>query len=388
MAKKRPVKKKRARRVKVTPEFIKKAMIKKAKEKEWKPLWKGPEEDGVTQSLLSRFLVCRERFRLTVVEGLREADHYRHALEYGQMWHACEEEYARTKGADDNWQRALLDYAKQLCVKYRLEQDRIQKDYNVCRTQFPIYLDYRKKQKCTQLLAEQTFEVPYKLPSGRTVKLRGKWDGVNLVGAGKKAGIYLLEHKTKGQIVEEKIAGQLQFDLQTMTYLVALEEVQKNPTGDTLVGLSCNPLKGVIYNVVRRPLAGGKHSIRPHAAKSLKTKPDVPAETMDHYYARLGGLIAEEPEYYFMRWTVTVTQAEIERFKREFLDPILEQLCEWWDWIVSKPEDIFAESVHYRTPYGVYNILAEGGTSPLDEYLATGSMTELERATTLFEELE
>ncbi len=33
------------------------------------PVWKGPEVDGVTQSLLSRYLTCKERFRLLVIEG-------------------------------------------------------------------------------------------------------------------------------------------------------------------------------------------------------------------------------------------------------------------------------------------------------------------------------
>ena len=45
------------------------------------PLWKGPTEDGITQSLLSRFLVCRERFRLKVIEGLAPEDRFSHYRE-------------------------------------------------------------------------------------------------------------------------------------------------------------------------------------------------------------------------------------------------------------------------------------------------------------------
>ena len=36
----------------------------KGKEINTGPAWKGPEVDGITQSLLSKFLVCRERFRI------------------------------------------------------------------------------------------------------------------------------------------------------------------------------------------------------------------------------------------------------------------------------------------------------------------------------------
>ena len=57
-------------------------------------IWDGPEEDGITQSLLSRFLVCRERFRILVVDGLKPVDQFSSRIEYGQMWHLCEENLA------------------------------------------------------------------------------------------------------------------------------------------------------------------------------------------------------------------------------------------------------------------------------------------------------
>jgi hypothetical protein len=56
-----------------------------------KPLWSGPDGEGpnggITFSLLSRFLVCRERFRLHALEGWRTQDGFNHRLEYGNMWH-------------------------------------------------------------------------------------------------------------------------------------------------------------------------------------------------------------------------------------------------------------------------------------------------------------
>jgi hypothetical protein len=44
--------------------------------------------------------------------------------------------------------------------------------------------------------------------------------------------------------------------------------------------------------------------------------------------------------------------------------------------------------MHWRHPYGVFDALNEGGSSDLDEYLETGSTVGLERASTLFPELE
>ena len=121
--------------------------IKKRETKE--PLWKGPEEDGVTQSMLGRFLCCRERFRLLVVEGLAEADGFNHRIEYGNMWHVCEEEFASSpgnvmKGSSKNqgWENQLRKYCQKLCAKYPLAQEQIDKWYNVCKLQFPIYVKY------------------------------------------------------------------------------------------------------------------------------------------------------------------------------------------------------------------------------------------------------
>ncbi|KKN19993.1 hypothetical protein LCGC14_0940110 [marine sediment metagenome] len=357
-------------------------------------LWKGPEVDGITQSMLSRFLMCRERFRVLVVDGLRPVDTFNHRIEYGSMWHICEEAFTKNpveaKVFKSYWAEILRQYAKKLCRKYPLQQEQIQHWYNVCKIQFPIYLDYWAKHKVAEhrvsLLQEQTFSVPYQLPCGRVVKLRGKWDGVDLIGKGRNAGVYLVEHKTKGDINEEQIKQQFQFDLQMMFYLVALDQEAVTSRPDSFLP-DAYPIKGVMYNVVRRPLSGGKGSIRRH--KATKTKPE---ETVEHFYSRLAGIIAEEPATYFMRWKVEVTQQDVLRFKREFLTPILEQLCDWWAW-VSNDNDLYGRNmddgrvVHWRTPFGMYNVLAEGGATDLDEHLATGSTLGLEHADSLFREL-
>ena len=44
--------------------------------------------DGITYSLLSKFFVCRERFRLSTVEGWSETG-LQSGLEFGSAFHAC-----------------------------------------------------------------------------------------------------------------------------------------------------------------------------------------------------------------------------------------------------------------------------------------------------------
>lgn len=383
-----------------------------------RPVWKGPEVDGITYSLLCRFLCCRERFRILTVEGLKPAESFNHRLEYGQMWHTCEEALAAAAPTrSPGWQKALLNYCQRLCGAHPTQQQQIDHWYNVCKVQFPIYVDWWAKHldvaERRPLLQEQVFDVPYRLPSGRTVRLRGKWDSVDLIGSGKEAGVYLQENKTKGDIDEIQLRRQLAsgFDLQTMLYLVALGEYRpevsdKLPVGmrDNYIGSKTLPLLGIRYNVVRRPLSGGKGSIVQH--KPTKSNPR--GESSREYYARLAGIIKEDPAYYFMRWKVEIGSANVARFRRECLDPILENLLDWWEWI-RKSQDNFSpndgcespcrhldggdydrpvhSSVHWRHPFGVYNVLDEGGSSDLDIYLASGSEVGLQRTDNLFPEL-
>jgi len=191
-------------------------------------------------------------------------------------------------------------------------------------------------------------------------------------------GVYLFETKTKGDIKEQQLCRQLGFDLQVMIYLIALDHWPAKE-------LKERPIHGVRYNVIRRPLSGGAGSIRKHKP----TKGNPTGETDEEYYARLGEVILEASETFFMRWKVEVTPQDVKKFRHEFLDNALEELCDWWHWVDSPAgrRDPFSDPIHYRLPYGIYNPLLEGGSSDLDEYLDTKSEIGLSRGNPLFGEL-
>lgn len=423
------------------------------------PVWKGPAhpEGGITFSLLSRYLVCKERFRLLVVEGLKPIDHFNHRLEYGSMWHVCEEVYAGQFGAPSAetggqpttestaaykpWHQALKTYCQGLTAKYRFDQGEIDKWYNVCRAQFPLYVEHWKQQRDQQngqtrrpLLQEEAFAVDYELPSGRMIILRGKWDSVELCGH----QMVLMENKTKGDIDEEQIKRQLGFDLQTMIYLVALSNTNLEELGASEAHINIDTPYSIRYNVVRRPLSGGEGTIVRHKAtagakcpkckgagrvvvkKGIIKTPEIcpkcegacriggkPEETHEHFYDRVAQYIRDNPKHFFMRWDVGVSVADIARFCRECLDPILENLLddwEWWEYLASEYDGSGHLDVwdwqhrqahtfphhyprHYRHPFGVWNALDEGGSSDFDRYLTDGSEVGLQRTTNLFPEL-
>jgi hypothetical protein len=364
------------------------------------PLWAGPcdsgPQGGITFSLLSRFISCRERFRIAVMEGLRPVNAFNHRIAFGSMWHVCEEAYSSPDTGPECqlWNVELQRAAQNLCRQYPMSQEQVDYWYNICRVTFPLYVDYWAKHPDMiarrPLLSEQSFSVPYPLPSKRVVTLRGKWDSVDMVGEGKGARVILQENKTKGDVREAQLRRQLRFDLQLGVYLTALHQYQRDSFWwrankvwrDLRIG-------GVRYNVVRRPLSGGKGSIVRH--KPTKSNPE--SESKEAFFLRLRDIIAASPQDYFMRWDVGITQSDILKFRRECLDPILEQLCDWWEAMQDCEGDYFRPPtlhgyVHWRHPYGVFDALNEGGSSDLDEYLETGSTVGLERASTLFPELE
>lgn len=360
--------------------------------------WKGPSVDGITFSLLSRFLVDRERFRLYAIEGLRPAEGFNHRLGYGTMWHICEESLASTGAFNSlnvaphpiEWETPLRNYCRRQCQLFPTQQQLIDHWYNVCKVQFPIYVDYWRAHADVAsripVFQEKKFRVGYMLPSKRVVVLRGKWDAVDIIGAGSEEGVFIQENKTKGDIAEDRVVRQLSFDLQTMLYVIAFE-TEQNAMHSSIPGRAQDlPIKGVRYNAVRRPLSGGKGTIRQH--KPSKSKPA--GESKIEFYKRLGDEIASAPSEYFMRWKVVVDRNDVMTFRRQCLDPLLEYLCDWWEWVTSV-DDPFSNGgnhIHWRHPFGVYNVLDEGGASEFDVYLATGSKAGLEKVSTLFPELE
>ena len=349
-------------------------------------MWQGPcavgPLGGITQSMLVRFMSCRERFRLKYVLGLEPPDRWNKNIGYGNMWHACEEGLA-SGGSDRAWLAKLTEHVRPLYHRYPTQRDELDKWCNVCNVQFPEYvkywLDHPDVQNRTPLMQEQVFDVPYTLPSGRIVRLRGKFDSVDIIKdeVNPKGGVYLMENKTKGDIDKLQVERQLRFDLQTMLYLVALGKSQPYEP------------KGVRYNVIRRPLSGGIGNISPHKAKSTKTK-ITPAETAEQFYKRLrSDYIAADPAYWFFRVRSEVSAQDIQVFRETCLDPLLEQLYWWYDEVTTgKHGNGTYPPLNYRTPFGVWSSLEEGGSTEYDAYLATGSEAGLRRVETMFEELQ
>jgi len=353
--------------------------LKASKPKQWtnkNPLWKGPVEDGITRSMLALFLVCRERFRIKYILGLQPHDKWNHRIGYGDMWHECEE--TLLEGGD--WYTRLQLFASNLIQEYPTQRNEIEKWFNVCKRQFEVYLEHWDNIKSMKRSGFEVLgqEVEFNFLYDDYILLRGKIDGV--LWNSKTSTLVIQENKTKGDIDEESLRQQLSFDLQTMTYLTAAINIYSE----------LKPKKfGVLYNVIRRPLSGGKYSISQlqnvnRGKKGANGKP-LPKreETNTEYYDRLQGLIREDSKFFFCRWDVEVEKQDIDKFKKECLSPILEELAHWYEDIIHGEN-----SGHWRTPYGLYNPMAEGRMGDVDNFLNTGNTAGLKRVDRLFPELK
>lgn len=312
---------------------------------------------------------------------------------YGNMWHECERAHATYEKAGDanetHWHSALLRHTQDMLEQYPLQREEITRWCNTCTVQFPEYIRYWRThpdvQNRTPIMQEQAFDMLYVLPSGRTARLRGKWDSVDLIDD----AIYLQENKTKGDIERTQIERQLKFDLQTMFYLTALGGWGWKETAHVGTIGQVAPINGVRYNVVRRPFSGGKGNIRPHKATGFKE-----AETSEQFYERLRrDYFEDEPSYWFFRIRAEISEQELKVFQDTCLNPLLEHLCWWYDKITDKIDHGYVDyrgcpPMHYRTPFGVYSALEEGGSTEYDAFLETGSKVGLRHTDELFTELK
>lgn len=351
------------------------AMPARATQSKSSPLWTGPggtgRNGGLTFSLLTKFLDCRWKFRVRVYEGLKTSDKFLHRLEFGNMWHACKE------GGKD-WRQYLQRVIDQLSLDYPMERGTITHWQEVVLKLYPEYLKYTATMGMSprkSLCREQVFDILYRLPSGRIVRLRGKFDEVSL----EDHVLGMDEHKTKGEVDVDAVERQLLRDLQTMMYWVALEQntgIESIEKAKKQLGSSYG--RSISYNVIRRPLSGGKGTIVRHKATKNKAE-----ETLSDYYNRLAVYFQESPQDYFHSWEVGVTPMDIKRFQVETFDPILEQVCMWWDVIST---GVTNNPIHWRKPRGVYG--EDDSWDAVDQYLETGSTIGLRKVTNLFPELQ
>ena len=286
---------------------------------------------GISQSAMKTFMSCRRKWMMNIA-GLEKKDKQKNT-HFGTIVHEMlDQVYQKLdKLPQDKIEKFVRQRLNQYLKKHADEifvgGQQYEMEKEMCVAITTAYFDFfkRDRKNFTEMIPEQEFAIPYK-----GVTLRGKIDGLLRL---KKKGRWQMEHKTKSRWDEESGLTALQFDFQNLMYSFA---------ADTL---SDEPVKGVLYNVIRKP--------------GLRMKQDEgPKEFLD----RVKADIASRPEWYFMRYEIVYTKKEKANFKEQ-LDGIIGELKMFCD---GKLPDV-QNQAHCLFPFRCefLNVCASGNTHGL-----------------------
>jgi PD-(D/E)XK nuclease superfamily len=345
-------------------------MPKKATKKQPKTLpycgWT-PMKDGVSQSLLQKFVVDKDRAHKHIVLGLRETNR-KEAMEYGTIYHKLIElgsgmgtKYTRPKlikEFNEYVKRKFSSAESVLLARIALAQYHIYKEWEADKPRY-TYIDqepvFHERFTLPSLHFEPNEQIRIRIPSGITIPLRGRIDQVI-----EDSGMWIQENKTKSRIDISHIQDTLHANLQVMFYAVCSELKYGRPC------------KGVIYNVVRKP------------GQRQKQK-----ESDTAYIDRIVSEIQNDRAYYFYRLSHTFSQGQVKKWTKEELLPLLYTVYLWWKSIERNPTDPWMDGnpFHGRKSFGIYDpmVLGKGDFYDLIVY---GRKQNLVQVNELFPELQ
>jgi len=291
--------------------------------------WRGPLEDGVTQSLLSKFLQCPYQFYIYAGLGLQEPSIPEPNLIWGDTFHkglelSIEKPYRIEQFTPEDWEEI-----------YRGVDEHIQRDWPTAPLTFPhsiknmlpLYEDEYKLEH-PNIHTEVKFKIPYTTASGNKVTLKGKADGID---APTGEADLLVEHKCKGRIDIAQTYYEIPVDLQVTIYCRVL-----------------GPRK-VIYDLIRIPDTQWSLPPRGNTQKPSNYINDL-------YHSKYWGdfPITVKKKLWLQQTTIILDNETVERTMAETVDPLIDRLCLYWEY-VSDPNFDWQNPKHfnhlfYKTP--------------------------------------
>jgi len=253
-----------------------------------------------------RFVECRKKAKLTI-EGWAPLVE-KHAFVMGSLWHSCMEKLHQLKEVQSKKVpsvQSLQNIIKAVLKEYKDEHIELadaddiastEMDVAICDILLKAYVkrypkDFTHK---TWTGSETRFEV--RDPESN-VKLIGYLDNTYKVGKDH----WIMETKTKSRIMDT-LLDMLHFDFQSFMYMHGYKL-----TYDVLP-------KGVLYNIVRKP------QIQQHSGESL-----------DQYLERLEKDVESRPDFYFIRYEISIPKEAYTYWVMNDLRTILQDYKRWED---------------------------------------------------------
>ena len=228
------------------------------------------QDVGITQSLLSTWKTCRRKYLFSINRWERiENDRFAY---HSMMHYLLEVLYTKGNGK-------LLPIIEEL-NEYKLpgKITEIEPLKATAQVMMAHYITHYKKDFTEKRF--ESVEGKFSIKFGDYILL-GKKDGRF---RDKQGGRWHIEHKNYSRVDENFLMQHLSFDLQNMFYALAdLIEFKK-------------PLKGVLYNIIRKP----------ETRKERSTQ---------ELYQHLEKEVSKNPEHYYIRYEIPYSLNEIEEFK-------------------------------------------------------------------------
>lgn len=241
------------------------------------------QDVGITQSLLTKFQMCRRAWLLTINRWeLPESGKY---MGYGTMVHEVLDKMYTAVSSGEIRVEELPDLITAAIDEYDLGRAWSAADAEMQKAKAQAILEcyiivFKKDFAELRFEAvEQQFDI--------------KWDGIRLRGKvdgkfrDKNGGVWNMEHKNYSKIVEETLSLVLIYDLQNLFYMLA-DRIAHGKL-----------LQGVLYNILRNP--------------EVRKMDGGPAEV----YKMLKDKVMKDPRHFFIRYELPYGKPDMDQFEEE-----------------------------------------------------------------------
>jgi hypothetical protein len=319
--------------------------------------WPGPSA-GISQSMINRFLLDPYEFYLYAALGLRPPREYKPNLAWGDTFHVGLEHLLDNIKEPDRHIRmsnAVEAMAEHLHY-YPMAERTFHKS---CAEMLKLYDDKWALERPTE--TEVVFFVPYEFESicpspawckadlhcRRQIHLTGKYDVVSydIESYFPKPvehkhtlhcpALMLGEHKCKGYVDRNQTREETPYDLQLNLYCLTARTER------------------VVFDTIKIPDVQWK--LPP---KRRMEEDSAYIRRLYHEHADTEYPISRKKHLWLDQFTVPVPTSSQERWASQTLNPILERICQWYDYIARDdfdPENPRYNHIFYKTPIRHFN---------------------------------
>lgn len=284
-------------------------------------LWKGPLIDGITQSMMSKFVQCPYRFYLYAILGLKDNTPLNPNLIWGDVFHKGLELFIRTK----NHNTAVVGMLEYLRTKYPEAPSTY--EISTKNLLYRFTLDTYQGEWTT----EQSFSIPIETPTGRKILIRGKKDAIQTDHP--DYGRILGEHKCKGYIDPTQTALEIRQDRQVNIYCYL------------------HNIEWINYDLILIPEA-----VKYKPPRAFNESPQVWMEKLFTGPCGSYGIfpINQNKHLWIHNATYHLPREVQEKYWIETVYPTIDRMCVWWDWVTQSGFDHenpkFYNEFFYKTP--------------------------------------